>query len=83
VNELYDRVVRAAECFTNAMLASSWRETEYRLDMCRANNGAILTSTGHIGNFIVRFSAFKCVGFWNSYSWRYEGVSKCFRTESI
>jgi hypothetical protein len=40
VNELRDRIVRAAECITNEMFSSTWPETEYRLDVCRA--------TGHI-----------------------------------
>jgi hypothetical protein len=40
VNELRDRIVRAAECVTNEVLASKWRQTEYRLDVCRATNGA-------------------------------------------
>jgi hypothetical protein len=31
MNELRDRIVRAAECVTNEILASTWRETEYRL----------------------------------------------------
>jgi len=35
-----DRTIRAAERFTNEMLASTWRETEYRLDMFRATKGA-------------------------------------------
>jgi len=61
MNEFRDRIVRVAEFVTNAMLASTWRETEYRLDMCRATNGAILTSTEHIRNFVVRSSAFKCL----------------------
>jgi len=45
VNELRDRISRAAECVTNEMFASTWRETEYRLDVCRATNG------GHIEIF--------------------------------
>jgi hypothetical protein len=40
VNELHGRIVRAAECVTNGMLANSWPETEYHLDVCRATNGA-------------------------------------------
>jgi hypothetical protein len=40
VNELRDRIVRAAKCVTNEMLTSMWRETEYRLDVCRTTNGA-------------------------------------------
>jgi len=35
-----DRIVRAAECVANEITASTWPETEYRLDMCRAINGA-------------------------------------------
>jgi hypothetical protein len=45
-------MVRVAERVTNETLASIWRETEYRLDMCRATNDAILTSTKHIRNFV-------------------------------
>jgi hypothetical protein len=33
VNEMRDRIVRAAECVTNEMLASTWRETENLLDV--------------------------------------------------
>jgi len=33
-------IVRAAECITNEMLASTCPETEYHLDVCRATNGA-------------------------------------------
>jgi len=40
VKELRDRIVRAAECVTNEVLVSTWRQTEYRLDVCRAINGA-------------------------------------------
>jgi hypothetical protein len=40
VNELLDRTVRAAECVTNEIFVSTWRETEYRLDACRAINCA-------------------------------------------
>jgi len=32
--------VKAAECVTNEILVSNWRETEYRLNMCHASNGA-------------------------------------------
>jgi len=39
VNELRDRIVRAAEFFTIEMLISTWQETEYRLDVCRDTNG--------------------------------------------
>jgi len=47
VNELRDRIVRAAECITNEMLASTCPETEYRFDACR-----ILSHTEHIRNFV-------------------------------
>jgi hypothetical protein len=30
----------AAECVTNEILANTWRETEYHLDVCRAANSA-------------------------------------------
>jgi len=33
---LRDRIVRAAECVTNEILAITWRETEYHLDVCHA-----------------------------------------------
>jgi len=36
VNQLHDRIVRAAESVTNEMFASTCPETEYRLDMCHA-----------------------------------------------
>jgi hypothetical protein len=45
VSELHYRIVRTAEFVTSEMLASTWRETEYRLDVCRATNG------GHIEIF--------------------------------
>jgi hypothetical protein len=40
MNELRGRIVKAAECVTNEMLTSTWRQTGYRLDVCRAINGA-------------------------------------------
>jgi hypothetical protein len=40
LNELRGRTVRAAQCFTNEMLASTCPETEYRLDVCCATDGA-------------------------------------------
>jgi len=49
LNELHDRIVRAAEYVANEMLASTWRGTDYRFDVCRATNGAILRSE-HIRN---------------------------------
>jgi hypothetical protein len=39
-NEMCDRNTRAAQSITNEMLVSTWRETEYRLDVCRDTNGA-------------------------------------------
>jgi len=39
VNELRDRTVRTAECFTKEMFASTYLETEYCLDVRRATNG--------------------------------------------
>jgi hypothetical protein len=45
VNELHDTNVRAAECVTNEILISTCRESEFRLDVCRASNGA------HIQNY--------------------------------
>jgi hypothetical protein len=35
LKDLRDRIVRAAECVTNGMLTSTWRETEYRLHVYR------------------------------------------------
>jgi hypothetical protein len=52
LNELPDRTVRAAECFTNEILANTCPETEYRLYVCCATNGAILRSAEHIRNFV-------------------------------
>jgi hypothetical protein len=40
VIDFRDRIVTAAECVTNEMFVSTWRETEYRLDVCRATNYA-------------------------------------------
>jgi len=37
---LLDRIVRAVECVTNEMLASTWRETKCRFDVCLATDGA-------------------------------------------
>jgi len=44
MNPLLHGIVRAAECVTNEMLSISWRETEYRLDMCRTLTVPILRS---------------------------------------
>jgi len=52
MNELRDRIVRAAECVTGKMLSNTWRGTEYRIDVCRATNATILRSTVHIRNFV-------------------------------
>jgi len=38
VSELRNRIVRAAECVTNEILVHIWRETEYRLYVCRTTN---------------------------------------------
>jgi hypothetical protein len=40
MNEMHERIVRAAKCVTNEMLAITWPETEYYLDVCRATNDA-------------------------------------------
>jgi hypothetical protein len=40
MNELRDRIARAAERVNNEMLANIWPGTEYRLDVCRSTNGA-------------------------------------------
>jgi hypothetical protein len=50
VNESRDRIVRSAACVTNETLASTWRETKYHVDVCRATNGAILRSVELIRN---------------------------------
>jgi len=55
VNELCDRTIRAAECVTSEMPASTCTETEYRLDVCCITNGAILRSAEHVRSF-VRYS---------------------------
>jgi hypothetical protein len=39
VYELRDRIVRAADCVTNEMLANTCTETEYRFDVCCATSG--------------------------------------------
>jgi hypothetical protein len=38
LNESRDRNTIAAQCITNEMLVITWRETEYRLDVCRNTN---------------------------------------------
>jgi hypothetical protein len=40
VDEFRDGLFSAAERITNETLFSTWRETEYRLDVCRAAIGA-------------------------------------------
>jgi hypothetical protein len=35
-----ERIARAAECVINEILASIWREIEYRFEACRATHGA-------------------------------------------
>jgi len=40
VNELLDRIIGAAHCVTNGLLANTWQETEYCLGVCRAASGA-------------------------------------------
>jgi hypothetical protein len=40
VNDMRDRIFTAAECFSNKMPVSTWKETEYLLDVCCATNGA-------------------------------------------
>jgi hypothetical protein len=49
-DQLRDRIVRAAERVNNEMLANTWWETECRLNVCRATNGAILRSAEYITN---------------------------------
>jgi hypothetical protein len=40
VNELHDRIIRGPECVTSEVVANTWQETEYHLDVCCATNGA-------------------------------------------
>ena len=40
LEELRGRITNAAALVTPQMLQSTWREVEYRLDMCRATQGA-------------------------------------------
>jgi len=40
VNKVHDRIVRAAQGITNEMAVNTCPETEHRLDVCRATNGA-------------------------------------------
>jgi hypothetical protein len=62
VDGLRERIVRAAESVTNEMLSSTWRETEYHCDVCRATSGATMRSCEHIRNF-ERASVCKCLDF--------------------
>jgi len=39
VKELHDIIVRVAEILTNEVGVTTSRETEYRLNACRATNG--------------------------------------------
>lgn len=39
VNQLHERIVRAAVCIRNEILTSAWWEPEYGLEMCCATNG--------------------------------------------
>jgi hypothetical protein len=52
MNKMHERIVRVAECVTNEMAASTCPETEHRLDVCRATNGAMLRSSEHIRDFV-------------------------------
>jgi len=45
MRDLRDRIIRVAECFTNKMSDNTWRETEYRLYVCHATDGA------HVENY--------------------------------
>jgi hypothetical protein len=60
MNKMHERIVRVAEFVTNEISASTCPETEYRLDVCRATNGAMLRSSEHIRNFL-RPSVRKCI----------------------
>jgi hypothetical protein len=52
VKELYDRVIRAAECVTKEMLVNMWLEIEYCLMCVVPLMVPILRSTEHIRNFV-------------------------------
>jgi Holliday junction resolvase-like predicted endonuclease len=52
MSELRYRIIRAAECFISEMYANTWRETEYRFDVCRATTGAHLGYIEHKKNFV-------------------------------
>jgi len=62
VNEMSERIVRAAECVTNEKFVSTCLETEYRLDVCRTTHSDHISSTEYIRNF-VRSSVWKCIDF--------------------
>jgi len=38
--------IRAAECITSEMIANTWQETEYHLDVCHATSGAHIEILG-------------------------------------
>jgi hypothetical protein len=79
LKELLDIIIRAAECLNLTMFASTGQETEYRLDVCCATNGAILRSAEHIRNF-VRSSVWKYIDFSNIiHGWRYIMVLFSFK----
>jgi hypothetical protein len=40
VNKLCNRIIRPAEGITNEMLANTWQETEYHIDVCHTTIGA-------------------------------------------
>jgi len=40
MNELCDKIIKAAKFITNEMLANAWQETEYHLHACHTNYGA-------------------------------------------
>jgi hypothetical protein len=52
VKDLHEILDGSADGVTSEILVSTWRGTEYSLDICRATNGAILRSDEHIGNFV-------------------------------
>jgi hypothetical protein len=64
VNELRDRIVRAAECITNEMLANTWQKLNIVLCVVPLMVPTV-TSTEHIRNF-VRYSVWKCIDFCNT-----------------
>ena len=47
VADLRQRIIEAVELITPHMLINTWKEVEYRLDICRATTGANIEVYGH------------------------------------